>query len=537
MNKKNKSLIALLFVLCVGLVGLTIAYFSNSDTIENQFITKEYGTTYTEEFVSPDSWLPGDTTDKTIVATNSGQVDEAVRISLSETWTPNKTGSTLNGWIHQDGTKSTHESASELENDERVAVINFDNDSDWTYEDGYYYYKYKLAPNESTTSLIKSVTFNPNIKLDDTCITTEGNGTKTITCNSSGEDYDHATYTLTFTVETVQYNKYAEAWQLPSNTMVAIGGSKPQGVNFAQAIMNKSNASSITNYTDGVTTEAYTFEHDATEQTPALTDYRYIGASPNNYVEFNCDDNGNNCEVWRAIGVFYVDDGNNNWEWRVKLVRGSVLSEKIAFNSNYVNNWDTSVLKIFLVGDYYDGTINDGLKQSAKKLIGDAVYYLGASNSTSGTTEQLYSWERGNTTCGACNSDITKLTWIGKVALIYPSDMYMTYANGVEDMCYVSPDNCSETLWGEPKTTNIGYPITGWIYNSNVEEGKTEKDFISLLSPYSTNNIETFLVHSSGNFDYDSGWEFGIRPTLYLSSSVKTTSGDGSINSPYKLSL
>ena len=146
MNKKNKSLIALLFVLCVGSVGLTIAYFSNSDTIENQFITKEYGTTYTEEFVSPDSWLPGDTTDKTIVATNSGQVDEAVRISLSETWTPNKTGSTLNGWIHQDGTKSTHESASELENDEIVAVINFDNDSYWYYEDGYYYYKYKIAP-------------------------------------------------------------------------------------------------------------------------------------------------------------------------------------------------------------------------------------------------------------------------------------------------------------------------------------------------------------------------------------------------------
>ena len=40
MNKRNKSLIALLLVLCIGLVGLTIAYFSNSDTIENEFKTK-----------------------------------------------------------------------------------------------------------------------------------------------------------------------------------------------------------------------------------------------------------------------------------------------------------------------------------------------------------------------------------------------------------------------------------------------------------------------------------------------------------------
>ena len=84
MSKKNKSLIALLLVLCIGLVGLTIAYFSNSATIDNKFNTKEYGATYTEEFVSPDNWLPGDTTDKMVTITNSGEVNEAVRISLSE---------------------------------------------------------------------------------------------------------------------------------------------------------------------------------------------------------------------------------------------------------------------------------------------------------------------------------------------------------------------------------------------------------------------------------------------------------------------
>lgn len=68
----------------IGLVGLTIAYFANSQTINNLFSTKEYGITYTEKFVSPDNWLPGDTTPKTITATNSGEVDQAVRISYTE---------------------------------------------------------------------------------------------------------------------------------------------------------------------------------------------------------------------------------------------------------------------------------------------------------------------------------------------------------------------------------------------------------------------------------------------------------------------
>ena len=522
MNNK-KSIIALLLVAIVGIVGLTIAYFSNQTTIDNEFKTKSYGTTYTEEFVSPDNWLPGTTTTKTIVATNSGQVDEAVRISFTESWTPNNSNATLNGWIHADGTKSTHTTESELANDERVAVIDFDNDSDWDYEDGYYYYKYKIAPGETTSSLIKSVTFNAKTKLDDTCTTTEGNGTKTITCNSSGSDYDHATYTLTFTVETVQYDKYAEAWELPNNTTIAIGGSKPQAVNFAQAIMSKSNAASITNYTDGVTTEAYTFNHDATEQTPALTDYRYIGASPNNYVEFNCDDNGENCEVWRAIGVFYVDDGNDNWEWRVKLVRGYSLSNDMKFDTNGIegmyevggNNWNDVTLRQYLNNNYYDNFSN-----LSKNMIANANYYLG----------QYESWDYNNSAIYYYNIERNNKysNWNGKIGLIYPSDYIYNYSLGIDNICFESM--CTED--------NGGKPNSGWIYNTNI------KNLISDISTHWTmtvsinNNIIT--IEPSGLVEIDASVTncmFSVRPTLYLSSSVKTTSGDGSVDSPYKLSL
>ena len=166
--KEKKTILILILVLTIGIIGLTVAYFSNSTTLNNIFETKPYGDVFTEEFVAPTNWLPGDTTNKSVVATNTGEVDQAVRVKLTESWKTANNG-TLNGWIHTDGTKSTHETENDIANDERVAIINFDNDSDWTKVGDYYYYNYKLAPNESTSSLIKSVTFNSKTKLDYKC--------------------------------------------------------------------------------------------------------------------------------------------------------------------------------------------------------------------------------------------------------------------------------------------------------------------------------------------------------------------------------
>ena len=532
--KNKKSIIVLLIVAIIGIVGLTLAYFSNSDTIENQFITKEYGTTYNEEFVSPDNWLPGDTTDKTIVVENTGEVDEAVRISYTESWTTHNNG-TLNGWIHPDGTKSTHTTETELSTDESVAILNLANTSDWTKVGDYYYYNYKLAPGESTSSFLESVTFNSKTKLDDTCVTTIDGSTKTVTCNSSGDDYDNATYTLTFTIETVQYNKYSEAWGI-SATIVA---EKQVSETFAQHIISNANEASITNYTDGVTSEAYTFNHEATEQTGALTDYRYIGNTPNNYVYFNCTDESDTstCETWRIIGVFNVDDGTGTFENRVKLVRGSSFADAMYWNNgSYNNDWTdaNASLKNFLNGEYYNRTgdaVTYGLKESARGLIDDAVFYLGGTMDPDetrdfGSTEEVYAWERGNMPCGACNSDVTKLTWTGKVGLMYPSDEYMVYGNGVNVSCYSSPSGCSGTN-----------AQTGWVYNSNILEGQTSKTTTWLLSPDSDYTVIVSRVYSGGFLsfdavDYDT---YGVRPVVYLKSSVKITDGTGEETNPYVL--
>lgn len=193
---KNKMpFIALAVVAVIGAIGATFAYFTDSVTVANEFKTKPYGTQVTEEFVSPENWLPGDETTKKVVVKNTGQVDVAVRVNYTESWVSSD-GTVLNGNQIVNGTSY------------RAAIINFDNASDWVHSGDYYYYYKKLTPGSSTSSFIKSVTFNPNIT-DDTVCTTSGNVT---TCTSTGKGYDGATYTMTIYIETVQFDAYSTVW-------------------------------------------------------------------------------------------------------------------------------------------------------------------------------------------------------------------------------------------------------------------------------------------------------------------------------------
>ncbi len=217
--KNKKSLVALVLVAVLGVVGATMAYFTSTDTFENVFGTKAYSMEVVETFESPDDWVPGTTTSKTVVATNKGDVDAAVRISYTESWKD-----------ANDNQLPLTDSATPTPN--RAAVINFASDlnTKWTKstEGGkdYYYYKTKLAKNASTSSLIESVTFNPNVTIstNDTCTYTLTNNTttttkptdmttvKSVTCRTTTNGYAGGTYTLTITVETVQFDQYKTAW-------------------------------------------------------------------------------------------------------------------------------------------------------------------------------------------------------------------------------------------------------------------------------------------------------------------------------------
>ena len=193
--KNKKALLALILLLIISIVGLTIAFFTNTIEIPNVFKTEVFKTEVTEEFVSPDNWTPGTTTSKRVHVKNIGSVEVAVRISLTEKW------------ISKDGTE-----LSGIQNGNKAAIINFVNTDYWIKDGNYYYYKQKLETNENTKDFLESVTFNKNINDDNNCTENITANKKENICESSKSGYSGATYTLTFIIETVQYDSYKDIW-------------------------------------------------------------------------------------------------------------------------------------------------------------------------------------------------------------------------------------------------------------------------------------------------------------------------------------
>ena len=533
---KKKNLIVLLLIAVIGIVGVTIAYFSSTTTFENVFETLEYGTEYIEKFTSPDNWKPGDVTEKTLEVKNSGSVDEAVRVKVEESWV-SKNGTTL---LLKQG-------------DNVAADIHWINEDDWTkvIVDGedyyYYYYNYKLAPQETTSKLLDKVTFNPLINATTSCSDTVVDGVTTRTCNSSGAGYDGATYTLKFTIETVQYNKYQDAW----NTSVDIAASKPEPtLTGAEYLLTNATNEANAEYNAETKGKMFYFTHilnEGTENEKVITETRYIGDEPNNYVYFNCDDMSNqtssNCEVWRIIGVFDVertdpsDSTKTIIETRLKIIRGSDFSTTMRWddrdadgyesgNRKGKNDWNGAAINTYLNGQYYTS-----MSEIAKLQIEDAIYYLGGvkSNSQSvasfGTTADIYASERGTNVYSE-----SPLNWEGKVALMYPSDMYMTYAKGVNYQCFINPSGCSKN---NGQTVD---PTRSWVHNTNKLQGNNEQQITWFLSPSLDSQTSVLYVRVFGSIGYImAGNNYGVRPVVYLKSNIEIFDGDGTSENPYKL--
>lgn len=274
-------------------------------------------------------------------------------------------------------------------------------------------------------------------------------------------------------------------------------------------LLKKTNPKTITNYTDGDIHEMYTFEHEATVQTPALTDYRYIGSDPNNYVKFNGD------EIWRIIGVFSVEDENGNLEERVKLIRDESLGNK-QWNSSNVNEWVNSTLQVYLNNTY---TIDN----TSRQMIDSAKWYLG------GISKEKYSKDGSLYYIGERSEDVfsqdRSTSWVGLVGLMYPSDYIYIYSLGVDDMCYNTPVNC--------KTDLEGNPSSGWMYNPTIIKVRSTitswTDYSYLLVDIgASGHIRRYMSASNTCFPF---------PVVYLNPNVRIKSGDGTIDNPYEFEL
>ena len=239
-----------------------------------------------------------------------------------------------------------------------------------------------------------------------------------------------------------------------------------------------------------------------------ITEYRYRGASPKNYVTFNN-------EVWRILGVFEADDGTGNIENRIKLIKDQSIGNKY-WDTSGSNNWARPAT----LNTELNTTYLNSLTREAQNMIGNIKYYLGGYSNSQIQKDVMYQYERKtqNTTSNEFYYGTNPNSWIGKLGLMYASD----YG-------YASSNECVQNL---SEYKNATCTNNNWLFKGNNEW---------ILPQVASIIINAFGVFSDGVVGYNgrsvSGLQFAVRPVLYLISSVKITGGNGTSSSPYTLGL
>ena len=253
----------------------------------------------------------------------------------------------------------------------------------------------------------------------------------------------------------------------------------------------------------------YTITHPADNTlqigaTESVTEYRYRGASPKNYVTFNN-------EVWRIIGVFPTDDGTGNIENRIKIIKNESIGIKY-WDTSGSNNWARpATLNTELNGAYLNNYAT-----IAQNMIGNAKYYLGGYNGSNVTADTIYQYERKISGDGTYYYGTNPNSWVGKVALMYLSD----YG-------YAASEECTKTLYNY---NDLTCKSNNWLFDKNYQ-------WVLFQNPYRRYTV--YRVVPDGNYGNLNVYEnlYNVRPTLYLTSSVKITGGDGTSSNSYTLGI
>ena len=337
------------------------------------------------------------------------------------------------------------------------------------------------------------------------------------------------------------------------------------GASGENALYKEPPANFVEELDDGTTGDSgsgvYKVQHSAIagsnsatgSEIPAVTDYRYYGPNPNNYICLDME-GASTCpdkHLYRIIGSIYEENAGKNlikvikatpltdgttskFSWDYKVNNGSGSYDNIwatITSGNYSNSLTSGsqLMKLLNSGAWWNGTsgsyYNNGttaktvnftnykLSDKAKSYITTSRYYLGGYDDSPGVmTNQFYAYERGTTRF----DNNRPLYWDGMVGLMYPSDY--GYAAGNSCVSGTTLDNYKG-----------GCKNKDWLY-SNTSQW--------LMSPNSGYSGDEFFVHVEGNVDsYDNCYEnFSVHPVFYLSSSAIISSGDGTSDAPYVLS-
>lgn len=257
---------------------------------------------------------------------------------------------------------------------------------------------------------------------------------------------------------------------------------------------------------------------------------RYYGASPNNYIYFNCDDysnqSTNTCEVWRIIGEF------NNLETNhvVKIIRNdSIGNFSLDTTMSTDSFWNLPLVNILnIMADpsesyaFYharnsgkcdnvnnEGTCDfttTGLKNDlTRDLIYRASLYDFDLLEGDKFPQEVYENEIANGTYAVLN-----------VALMYESDY--AYAANFEF--------CTVQLSGyniEECTKN------NWLFNN-------QKELIMSATTNINSNIDV-IIETGAVGQITIADKANVRPTLYLRNDIKLKKGTGTRSDPYQLQV
>ncbi len=290
-----------------------------------------------------------------------------------------------------------------------------------------------------------------------------------------------------------------------------------------------------------VTNNSITYQYDTTNSLmkDIGNNIRYYGASPNNYIYFNCSDYSNQssstCETWRIIGVF-----NDN----VKIIRNESIGAYSWDNKQTNYTWETASLMKLLNPGYESET------------VGGSLYY----NSGNGTCYSglNYATTTCNFTSSGLKDNFTKNVIAEHDWNIGPTNqMYVNaeYENEVK--------NKFKAYVGLPNVSDYGYATNLKLCTSKVSSysnseckdnnwmfymatgSKKMAYFINYAVNSSLNNWAINALTEGGNvdiFDNDINdtsptTSSDIFPTLYFSNLVSIAGGTGSSSDPYQLQV
>lgn len=199
-TKKRKTLKILPIIFgVVGflVIGATIAYNQNTAFFNNLFHLDDASRVeFIEDFTPESDWTPCEEIPKTAIAKNDKGVMVNLRLKYDEYW------------LSKEG-----EDMPLQKYGENIAIINFQNQTDWELKsDGWYYYKHQLAPGDESNSLFKSVTMNCGMNMSKElkyCENSDGTD-----CDKDISEYSEADYHIFIRMQTYQGEPPADQYSV-----------------------------------------------------------------------------------------------------------------------------------------------------------------------------------------------------------------------------------------------------------------------------------------------------------------------------------